>query len=487
MNRLVSIYKSHIWTLTCLAILMLFGMSTNNVYANADQSKAVINSLQDALTSIVENVLPSVVSITSERKANPQTDSKSSSPWDDFFKNFPFPIPVPPDSEPSVPPESMGTGVIVRSDGYILTNDHVVGGADKVIVTLKDGRTFDGKVFRDPKGDIAIVKIDAEGLPEAKLGDSDKVKVGSIVIAIGCPFGYDQTVTSGVISGVGRQADVADYEGVRYYPNLLQTDASINPGNSGGPLININGEVIGINTLIRSSIGGGNIGIGFAIPSNTAKFIMDQLITTGKVMRGYLGIQPDDLTAEQKKVYGVDYGALVKTVEEGSPADKAGIQVEDVIIDVNGKKIENQLQLRDTIAAIKPGTEVPITVVRNKQKKVLKATIKEDPYSVISSAEEQVESSNKLGFTASDVTPELASKYQIDPNATGVIVTKVVSGSNAAKAGLKPGMLIIKANNKAINSVSDLESVAKTLKQGDMLRLVIKMKERTVLISYKLD
>lgn len=445
------------------------------------QQKAILDTFQDALTSVVDQVLPSVVSITSEHKVKPQAPAPSS-PDDDFFKGFPFPMPAP-DQES---PESMGTGVIVRQDGYILTNDHVVIGADKVTVTLKDGRTFDGTVFRDQKGDLAVVKIKADGLPAAKLGDSDKVRVGSIAIAVGSPFGYDQTVTAGVVSGIGRQAGVTDGDTSRYYPNLIQTDASINPGNSGGPLMNIDGEVIGINTLIRSNYGGGNIGIGFAIPVNTAKFVMDQLISNGKVSRGYLGIQPDDLTPEQKATYGVSEGALVRTVEEGSPADKAGLQVEDVITDINGVKINNQLKLRDVVASIKPGTEIPVIIVRDKQKKTLKITLLEDPLLAASSGAAH-ESVDKLGFSVSSITSDLIEKYKLDPKSTGVVVTAVTNGSNAMKEGLQPGLIIIKANDKPVKNEADFAAITKDLKSGDSLRLVVTTKERKALLSYKLD
>ncbi len=481
--------SKHILLFTLIVLFSLSVLITGNVFAAPMQQNSSLNSLQETLTSIVEKISPSVVSITGETDKPAASKQRSSVPDNDIFKNFPFPFPFPDDEgdSRSIPSESMGTGVIVRQDGYILTNDHVVGSADKVTVTLKDGRTFDGKVSRDPKGDLALIKIEAKGLTEAKLGDSDKIKAGSIVIAIGSPFGYDQTVTAGVISGIGRQAGVSVGNESRYYPNLLQTDASINPGNSGGPLINIDGEVIGINTLIRSNYAGGNIGIGFAIPSNTAKFVMNQLIATGKVTRGYLGIQPDDLSPEQRDTYGVEYGALVRTVEKDSPADKAGIQVEDIIIEINGNKIENQLKLRDAIAAVKPGTEIPITVVRNKERIVLKVTLKADPLSTSNNDSNNKESINKLGFSASNITSDVIDRYKLEPDVSGVVVTSVTARSNAAKAGVKAGMVIIRANNKTVNNIDDFNAVVKNMKSGDVLRLVIKTKERTILLNYKLD
>lgn len=484
-SRCMSFRRLYVFVIIAILCAPIFAVSP--AYAATPQQKALLDSIQDAFTAVVDQVLPSVVSITSEHTAKPQAPSATPAPEDDFFKGFPFPMPMPDQQGPQTPPESMGTGVIVRQDGYILTNDHVVGGADKVTVTLKDGRTFDGKVFRDQKGDLALVKINATRLPEARLGDSDKVRVGSLAIAIGSPFGYDQTVTAGVISGIDRQAGVTDGGESRYYPNLLQTDASINPGNSGGPLVNVDGEVIGINTLIRSSFGGGNIGIGFAIPANTAKFVMGQLIANGKVMRGYLGIQPDDLTPDQRDTYGTSEGALVQTVEVGSPADKAGIQVEDVIVEINRKKISNQVQLRDVIAAVKPGTQIPITVIRDKQKKMLKVTLQEDPKLAVASGPASQEATDKLGFSAAAVTPELVDNYKLDPKSAGIVVTSVTPGSSAMKAGLQPGLVIVKANNKAVKTNAEFSAVTKNLKSGDTLRLVIILKERVALITYKLD
>ena len=305
------------------------------------QQRAALYELQNAFTSLVDEVLPSVVSIESKWTNGSRAVPRE---FEDFFKEFPFPFPFPQPKQPDTPDQqpsltSYGSGVIVRSDGYILTNDHVVGGADKVTVKLKDGREFQGIVSRDPRSDLALVKIDARNLPAAKLGDSSKVKAGSWAIAVGSPFELDQTVTVGVVSAIGRQGVASDGDETRFYPNLIQTDASINPGNSGGPLINIDGEVIGINTLIRASFDRGNIGIGFAIPVNTAKFVLDQLIEHGKVTRGYLGIKPTDVTPKGAERYGTKEGSLVQSVEVSSPADKAGVQVEDVIVEFDGKKM----------------------------------------------------------------------------------------------------------------------------------------------------
>ena len=453
--------------------------------AAAQSGRAALYDLQNAFTSLAEEILPSVVSITSKRTV----EMGRAVPWfdEEFFKNFPFPFPRPqtPDQPPSRPIQSYGSGVIVRSDGYVLTNDHVVGGADKVVITLKDGREFDGTVSRDPRSDLALVKIDAKNLPAAKLGDSSKVKPGQWAIAVGSPFGLEQTVTVGVVSAVGRQEAVANGGEERFYPSLIQTDASINPGNSGGPLVNIDGEIIGINTLIRSSFTGGNIGIGFAIPANTAKFVLDQLITHGKVTRGYLGIDPGNLTPKTTARYGVQEGALVEAVEVGTPADKAGVQVEDVIVEFNDRPIRDEMELRDVIAATPPGTEVTMVVVRDKARKTLKVTLSEAPS--LEAQETPKESPDKLGFNVADVTPDLIQKYKLDEETKGVVVTKLTPGSAAMEAGLAPGQVIIRANGEPVTSVEEFNAATKVLKSGDAMRLRVQTKERTFLVEFTLD
>ncbi len=446
------------------------------------QQRAALHNLEDAFSSIAEEVLPSVVKITSERTVT----TSGNVPFfdDEFFRSFPFSIPMPEGRSEKQTIPSSGTGVIVRADGYILTNDHVVGGADNVTVTLQDGREFKGKVSRDPRGDLAIIKIDATGLQAAKLGDSDKVKVGSWAIAMGSPFGYDQTVTVGVVSAKGRHAEVSDGTEGRYYSNLIQTDASINPGNSGGPLINIDGEVIGINTLIRST-GGGNIGIGFAIPVNTAKFVMNQLIEHGKVERGFLGVVPTDLTPKNAERLGVKKGVLVLTVDVDTPADKAGIQVEDVIVEFDGKQVDSESQFRDVVAATKPGKQVNVVVVRDKQRKVLKVTLGNAPE--IASAESAEEVTGKIGFSVADLTPESAKKYGLDEGTKGVVITKVSAGSKAARAGIKPGLIVRAVNGKAVETVTDFNAATKDVKSGDTLYLRLGTKERVMLVEVPVD
>ncbi|MDI6828494.1 MAG: Do family serine endopeptidase [Armatimonadota bacterium] len=445
------------------------------------QQRAALKQMQEGFISIADEILPSVVSITSIRTVS----TRQTFPWfsDEFFKNLPFDIP-----KPEIPEkqrlESYGSGVIVRSDGYILTNDHVVGGADKVKVHLKDGRQFEGKVTRDPQSDLAIIKIDANNLPAARLGDSSKVKPGSWVIAVGSPFGLEQTITIGVVSAVGRQEVAGDGEESRFYPNLIQTDASINPGNSGGPLVNVDGEVIGINTLIRSPVGAANVGIGFAIPSKTAKFVMEKLIEHGRVVRGYLGIGPADLTPDDKKRYGVEEGALVTSVEAGTPADAAGIRVEDVIVEFDGKKITDEITLREIVASTPPGKHVKVVVIRNKQRIPLEVTVGERE-DTIASSQEKAES--ELGFSVAAVTPNLIKKYNLNPDAKGVVVTSVSPGSGAAKVGLQPGDLITKIGNRPIKTMADFNAAVKGVKSGDELRMIVVSEKRSRLVIVPID
>lgn len=445
--------------------------------------RAALYELQDAFTSLVNQVLPSVVSITSKRTVDV---GGQASPFDDpFFRQFPFQIPAP-EAPQRQQIASYGSGVIVKSDGYILTNDHVVGGADKVTVLLKDGRELEGTVSRDPRGDLALVKIDAKNLPVVRLGDSSKVKPGQWAIAIGSPFGLDQTVTVGVVSATGRNRRITDQGIERNYTNMIQTDASINPGNSGGPLINIDGDLIGINTLIESSaMGAGNIGIGFAIPVNAAKFALNQLISSGKVTRGQLGVGIDDLNPKEAERYGTEKGALVKSVEVGKAADKAGIQVEDVIVEFDGKPIAGADELVEAVTATTPGKQTALVVVRDKARNTLKVTVGEAPG--LAEAEGAKQSSDRLGFAVSNITPELIGKYKLSDTATGVVVTKIAPGSTAMQSGIGPGQVITRVNNTPVKSAADFEKATKDLKSGDSLRLVVQTEERRLLIEFEID
>lgn len=411
----------------------------------------------NGFAEVVQKVQPAVVFVKIEKTVTIRNPF-----YDEFFEFF-----APEFKEFFGPPmhkykqRGMGSGVIVDKRGYILTNNHVVAGANKIKVKLYNGRTFNAKIVgTDPKTDLAVLKIKnpPKNLPVAVLGDSDKVKVGEWAIAIGNPFGLEHTVTVGVISAKGR-SDI----GIAAYEDFMQTDAAINPGNSGGPLVNIKGEVIGINTAIVAT----GQGIGFAIPINMAKAVMKQIIEKGRVIRGWLGVAIQTLGPEEAESLGVKGGGvLVSKVFKGSPADKAGFKPGDIIIEYNGKRIKKARDLQKLVAETKPGTKVTIKIIRNgkpKQMTVKIAEMKEEAM-----AEEEGE--DLLGIRVRDLTPELARKYNVEAE-EGVVIVKIRPNSPADEAGLKVGDVIVKINNFRIKDVSDYRKAVSTLHKGD--RVVI--------------
>ncbi len=361
-----------------------------------------------------------------------------------------------------------GSGFIVSKDGYILTNNHVVADADKIIVKLADGREFKAKIVgTDPSSDVAVLKINAKDLPVLPLGDSDKIEVGEWVLAIGNPFGLTQTVTVGVISAKGRSG-----VGITDYEDFIQTDAAINPGNSGGPLVNLRGEAIGMNTAIFTR-SGGYMGIGFAIPINMVKIIMKQLITTGKVTRGWLGVVIQELNEDLAHSFGLEKpeGALITEVAENSPAAKAGLKPGDVIIAYNGKRVKNVAELRTMVALTQPGTKVKIVIVRNGRRKELTVTIGNQP-SEFGALMGQDEFLKRLGLIVEPLTPQLADQFGYGLN-EGVIITGVAPDSPAAMAGLRPGMLIEEVNRKKVSNMREfMKALAESRRTGKVLFLV---------------
>jgi serine protease Do len=363
--------------------------------------------------------------------------------------------------------EGLGSGVIITKDGYILTNNHVVDGAEQVKVALQDGREFIAKVIgRDPKSDVAVVKIDGKDLPTVPIADSDKVEVGDVVLAIGNPFGIGQTVTTGIVSATGRGGAIGlDYE------DFIQTDAAINPGNSGGALVDSEGRLIGINTAILSR-SGGNQGIGFAIPSNLARDVSQSLVRDGRVTRGYLGVMIQDVNPALAKEFKLkdNQGALVSDVTEKSPAEKAGLKEGDVVVEFNGKKVNDSRHLKLEVARTQPGDTVPVKVLRDGTTKELDVTVKEMPgqehLAKNDRSDTDKEDNGTLnGVTVGDLDRQARQQFDLPGTIHGVIVTDVDPNSAAAEAGLKPGDVIQEINRKQVKTAE--EAVKMTEKSTD--------------------
>jgi len=350
--------------------------------------------------------------------------------------------------------EGNGSGVIVSSEGYILTNNHVVEGAKEIHVALTDGREFDAEVVGvDPSSDIAVIKIEAEGLPVAPLGNSDDLQVGDWVVALGSPFGLENTVTAGIVSATGRtDMRLADYE------DFIQTDAAINPGNSGGALVNLSGQVVGINTAIASRTGG-YMGVGFAIPVNQARDVMDQLIQTGTVTRGWLGVSIQDITPALRETLGLAdtvKGALVGEVMSDTPAGEAGIEVGDVVVGMDGRAVSDANDLRNRVATVRPGKNVRLELLRDGDALTVTVTVGERPSDLTpvsttpGSPSTRSEKQTVSGITVGSLTPELKSQLGYDGD-TGVVVLDVEGYGVAARAGISPGMVILKVDGVSVN------------------------------------
>ena len=361
----------------------------------------------------------------------------------------------------------LGSGVIVTSDGYILTNNHVVGGAEEIHVTLMDKREFTAKVIgKDAKTDLALIKIDSKDpLPVAELGDSDAEDIGDWVVAIGNPFGFTLTTTAGIISAKGRMLG-------GNYDDFLQTDASINPGNSGGPLFNTAGQVIGINTAIYSRTGT-NAGIGFAIPINLAKHVMDQLKSHGRVVRGWLGVEIQEVTPDLAQSFGLakPEGALVASIDKDGPAAKSGLERGDVVLKFDGKDVHDEHELPVLVADTPINKKVPVEVVRNGKHENLEVTVGELKEAPVQTAKAEEPGTN-WGMQVGDITPEIASQFHLDVQ-KGVVVRHVSPDSPAADAGIQPGDLILEVDHDKVASVNDFLSKAKAAKTGNKSALLL--------------
>jgi len=433
----------------------------------------------NSFAPVVKKVAPGVVKVTTSVKMH--NTGFSGSPggpgMDDFFRRF-FGDDFDGRNDGrnqrrNFSPRQMGvgSGVIATKDGYILTNNHVVDGAEEVNVTLQDGREFTAKVIgRDPKSDIAVIKVDANDLPAVPIADSEKVEVGDVVLAIGNPFGIGQTVTTGIVSATGRGNMGLDYE------DFIQTDAAINPGNSGGALVDAEGRLIGINTAILSR-SGGNQGIGFAIPANMAREVMTSLVKDGRVTRGFLGVMIQDISPALAKKFNLKdrTGALISDVTPKSPAEKAGLESGDVVLEFNGKKVTDTRHLKLEVANVKPGDTVPVKVLRDDATKTLQVKVKEMPGAEeFSKADRHSNNSDDTGTLngvgVTDLDNSARREFELPDNVRGVVVTEVQPDSPAAEAGLKRGDVIQEINRKPVKTAA--EAVRLTEKVDDKTTLL---------------
>ncbi len=442
-----------------LAVLGLLFWAFMVSAASADKGIESLRRTGEAFASVAKRVSPAVVFIKVEKDVAGNRGHQYMMPFNnDLFRRFfgaPFPYQrrqMPARKHPYL--VAQGSGFIIDPSGYIVTNNHVVEGADKITVRLQDKREFVAKVIgADKRSDVALIKINAKNLATLPMGNSDKLEVGEWVIAVGNPFGLSHTITAGIVSAKGRNS-----VGINDYEDFIQTDAAINPGNSGGPLVNLDGQAVGMNTAIFSK-SGGYMGIGFAIPINMVRSIEQQLKSKGKVSRGYLGVMIQQMTPELAKSFGLDMdnGVLIAQVSEGSAADKAGIKRGDVVVGFAGKEVRDVGSFRNRVAMVPPNTSTDITVVRNGKRLKLSITIGRLPDGEINSFASGL-TLDKLGFAVQNINPKMARKYGL-ADGRGVMVTEVQSGSVAAMAGIKPGTLILEVNRRKVDNVRQMQKL----------------------------
>jgi serine protease Do len=471
-----------------LVILSIFVISFMSPLCLAEPDKKsdveTLRNTGEVFADIAAKVSPAVVFVSIEQEYTQRiSDYYFGDPFeqfqnDEFFKRFFGPQFRQHQQQQQQQPRErkeirrgQGSGFIITSDGYILTNNHVVKDANKITVKLSDERELTAKVIgTDPETDVAVIKVDAKNLPVAELGDSDKLKVGQWVLAIGNPFGLSHTVTAGIVSAKGRsRIGLAEYE------DFIQTDAAINFGNSGGPLINIDGKVIGMNTAIYSQ-SGGYIGIGFAIPINKAKNVYKQIIAGGKVTRGYIGIYCDNVTPQMAELLGAKgrKGIVVNDIAKDSPAEKAQMHKGDIIVKKDGKEISNWDSFRNEIAELAPGVKVLLTVIRDSNDRDITVELAARK-SGTDAAQPQEKTVEKLGITVQNLTPELAQQFGYKDEKTGVIVTAVEPGSPAEEAEIVAGTLIMEVNKQKVKDADNFWELIK--KSGNSILLYARQGE----------
>ncbi|MDK2744210.1 MAG: DegQ family serine endoprotease [Nitrospira sp. BO4] len=443
----------------------------------------------NGFTEVAKQATPAVVNITTVMTEKVSDGSSLPDELRDRMEEF-FGKPLDPRHrgpqnplEPRGPRRSQGSGVIVSSDGYVLTNNHVIANAQEVSVTLPDKREFKGKIVgTDPKTDLAVVKINASDLPSVRWGDASKLQVGEYVLAVGNPFGLNSTVTLGIVSAVGR-----GHMGITQYEDFIQTDAAINPGNSGGALVNTNGELVGINTAIFSQTGGYQ-GVGFAVSTTMAKPIYESLVRTGKVVRGYLGIGLQDLNQDLAKSFSINdsKGALISDVKENSPADQAGLKQGDVIVEYHGTPVEDGVALQRLVTRTAVGTKVPLKVIRDGREREMTVKVGEQPDETKIAKVERANADHALsGLAVEDLDQDMARDLGLNGK-RGVVVTGVEPGSGAEKAGLLPGDLIREINRQPIKSVKDFEKVSSDVKKGGTVLILINRRGNSLFLSAKI-
>ena len=465
--------KARIWIFS-LIITVLFLGSGFQVNAQSNQFQS--------LSPLVKKLSPSVVNIstTSVSKSGGHSfgspfGKRGDEPFDDFFEKFFGDSP-----EREFKRKGLGSGFIFSEDGYIVTNNHVVERATDIEVILQNGDSYPAEIIgTDPKSDLALLKIEPETkLPAVRFGNSDNLEIGDWVLAIGNPFGLGHTVTSGIISAKGRSLGLGSYD------DFVQTDAAINPGNSGGPLFNYDGELVGVNTAI---IAGGQ-GIGFAIPVNMAKNVVSQLRNSGKVVRGWIGVYVQQVTPEiaESLDLGNDEGALVADVTEDGPADKAGVKRGDIIVEVNGNKIDEMPDLPKLVASYSPGTKTKLKVLRDGKEKVLNIKLGELPEqgAQVASRSQNEGIEQSIGIIVQEITPEVRSKLDIG-SSNGVVITRVKAGSIASEGGLLRGDVILEINKKQISDLSDYRKAVDSVKEGQNLLFLVKRGPNTVYVALK--
>jgi serine protease Do len=472
---------------------LLSGEEVPAAPAPAAPAPVAADGIRTSYADVVEKTSAAVVRIEAEHKNKPRVQQQQMpNPFgDDFFRQFPNP-----GQGQQRPPieRGLGSGVIVSADGTILTNAHVIDGAEKITVLMNDNKSFDAKLIgSDKPSDLAVLKIEAQNMPYLTLGNSDNVRIGDIVLAIGNPLGIGQTVTAGIISAKGRRTGLSDGS----FEDFLQTDAPINRGNSGGALVNLNSELIGINSQILSGgPSGGNIGIGFSIPSNMAKTVLEQLLKDGKVHRGMLGVNIQNLDAD--KALAMDLkdtsGVIVSNVKAGSAAEKAGIKRGDIITAINGEKIEDSNVLRNKVAGTMPGTAIKLTILRDGNPQEMTATLEEFDVSDSKTGDDDSEDQNggpekqsqngKLGLSLQPVTPQIAKQLGLASDSEGLVVTDIDPGGVSAEAGIARGDVVLEINRQAVSSVDAVQSALEKAGAKPVLMLIAR-KGQTIYLTVR--